>query len=320
MKSQISRLFAWGLTLMAGIAFAIVPGIVAEKEKRSADRKDSIENLKKEMVVDENASKLALAAVFREISGHREAIDDAQGTFKETKEKVDFLESELAKVAEELKEAEAESEELVPSRLDAQSKLAEVNARLEPLKANANGISAKRQGLEEELGGVQKDNQALQAKLDKLIFAREQILVDFREREKFYRDSIKTPPWIYYADKMNVTVTNARPSGAGVFLPVGYQDGMKKGMEFLVRRTAPDAPSRRSRRLRATLVQSNYCFAEEIPGFGEANVFLQVDEKIEIERSGDSTQEDVNTFGKEDDSSPTSSESNVSSDAIATDS
>ena len=173
---------------MAGIAFAIVPGIVAEKEKRSADRKDSIENLKKEMVVDENASKLALAAVFREISGHREAIDEAQGTFKETKEKVDFLESELAKVAEELKEAEAESEELVPSRLDAQSKLAEVNARLEPLKANANGISATRQGLEEELGGVQKDNQDLQTKLDKLIFAREQILVDFREREKFYRD------------------------------------------------------------------------------------------------------------------------------------
>ena len=320
MKSQISRLFAWGLTLLAGIAFAIVPGIVAEKEKRSADRKDSIENLKKEMVVDENASKLALAAVFREISGHREAIDEAQGTFKETKEKVDFLESELAKVAEELKEAEAESEELVPSRLDAQSKLAELNARLEPLKANANGISATRQGLEEELGGVQKDNQALQAKLDKLIFAREQILVDFREREKFYRDSIKTPPWIYYADKMNVTVTNARPSGAGVFLPVGYQDGMKKGMEFLVRRTAPDAPSPRSRRLRATLVQSNYCFAEEIPGFGEANVFLQVDEKIEIERSGDSTQEDVDTFGKEVDSSPTSSEPNVSSDAIATDS
>ena len=317
MKSQISRLFAWGLTLLAGIAFAIVPGIVAEKEKRSADRKDSIDNLKKEMVVDENASKLALAAVFREISGHREAIDEAQGTFKETKEKVDFLESELAQVAEELKEAEAESEELVPSRLDAQSKLAEVNARLEPLKANANGISATRQGLEEELGGVQKDNQALQTKLDKLIFAREQILVDFREREKFYRDSIKTPPWIYYADKMNVTVTNARPSGAGVFLPVGYQDGMKKGMEFLVRRTAPDAPSRRSRRLRATLVQSNYCFAEEIPGFGEANVFLQVDEKIEIERSGDST-EDVGKVDRAVDSSPTSSEPNVASDSIPT--
>ena len=34
---------------MAGIAFAIVPGIVAEKEKRRADRKDSIENLKKEI-------------------------------------------------------------------------------------------------------------------------------------------------------------------------------------------------------------------------------------------------------------------------------
>ena len=317
LKSQISRLFAWGLTLLAGIAFAIVPGIVAEKEKRRADRKDSIENLKKEMVVDENASKLALAAVFREISGHREAIDEAQGVFKETNEKVDFLKSELAKVAEELKEAETESEGLVPSRLEVQSKLAEVNARLEPLKTEADGIAATRKGLEGELAGAQKENQALQAKLDKLIFAREQILVDFREREKFYRESIKTPPWIYYADKMNVTVTNARPSGAGVFLPVGYQDGMKKGMEFLVRRTAPNAPSRRSRRLRATLVQSNYCFAEEISGFGEPNVFLQADEKIEIERSGDSTQEEGGTVDQEGDSSPVS---NASSDGVATDS
>ena len=317
LKSQISRFFAWGLTLLAGIAFAIVPGIVAEKEERRADREDSIENLKKEMVVDENASKLALAAVFREISEHREAIDEAQGAFKETKEKIDYLKSELAKVAEEFKEAETQSEGLVPSRLDAQSKLAEVNARLGPLKTDADGIAATRKGLEVELAGVQKESQTLQAKLDKLILAREQILVDFRDREKFYRDSIKTPPWIYYADKLNVTVTNARPSGAGVFLPVGYQDGIKKGMEFLVRRTAPNAPSRRSRRLRATLVQSNYCFAEEIPGFGEPNVFLKADEQIEIERSGDSTQEEEGTLDKEDDSAP---ESNTSSDGVATDS
>ncbi len=302
---------------MAGIAFAIVPGIVAEKEKRQADREDSIETLKKEMVVDENASKLALAVVFREISGHREAIDAAQSALKEANEKVDFLKSELAKVTEELKEAEMKSEGLFPSRQEVQSKLAEANGRLEPLKTNANEIANTRKGLEEELASVQKINQTLQSKLDKLIFAREQILVDFREREKFYRDSIKTPPWIYYADKLNVTVTNVRPSGVGVFLPVGYQDGMKKGMEFLVRRTAPNAPSSRSRRLRATLVQSNYCFAEEIPGFGEPHLFLQVDEKIEIERSGDSMQEEleVGMEEKEVDSSP---ESNASVDDVAT--
>jgi hypothetical protein len=64
-------------------------------------------------------------------------------------------------------------------------------------------------------------------------------------------------------------------------------------------------------------VQSNYCFAEEIPGFGEPNVFLKADEQIEIERSGDSTQEEEGTLDKEDDSAP---ESNTSSDGVATDS
>ena len=59
---------------------------------------------------------------------------------------------------------------------------------------------------------------------------------------------------------------------------------------------------------------------EEIPGFGEPNVFLQVDEKIEIERSGDSTQEEGGTVDKEGDSSHTSPESNASSDGVATDS
>jgi len=311
LKLQISRLFAWGLTLLAGIAFAIVPGIVAEKEKLRADREDSIEKLNIKMVADENASKFALASVFREISGHREAIDEAKGSLKESNDKVDFLKSELAKVTAELTTAVSESEAFIPARLDVQSKLAEINARLEPLNTAKDAIAATRKGLEEELASIQKENQTLQTKLDKLILDREQILVDFRDREKFYRDIIKAPPWIYYADKLNVTVTNARPSGSGVFLPLGYEDGMKKGMEFLVRRTSPNAPSRRSRRLRATLVQSNYCFAEEIPGFGEPTVFLQVDEKIEIERSGDSTKEGPSSVDEEDDSrSPSSAPPN----------
>ena len=251
------------------------------------------------MAEDENASIIAIAAVLRETTGHREVKDEAEAALKESEEKLEFLQAEEEKVGKEIEETEKEGIDLGQVRLDVQAKVADTKIRLEPLQRNADELAAQRKALEEELAGARMENQTLQAQLDKLVAEREEILVDFREREKFYREIIKTPPWIYYGDKLNVSVTNARPSGGGVFLPIGYQDGLKSGMEFLARRIDPTAPSRRSCRLRATLVQLNYCFAEEIPGFGEPDLFLRTGENLEIERSGETTQDSEKSIGNQ---------------------
>ena len=247
MKSQISRLFAWGLAALAGGAFGFVPGIVREKENRRDERNGAIIALKGKMAEDENASNIAIAAVLRETTGHREVKDEAEAALKESEEKLEFLQAEEEKVGKEIEETEKEGIDLGQVRLDVQAKVADTKIRLEPLQRNADELAAQRKALEEELAGVRMGNQTLQTQLDKLVAKRDEILVDFREREKFYRKTIKIPPWFYYGDKFNLAVTNARPSGTGVFLPIGIENGVKGGMEFLARRIDPTAPGRRSR-------------------------------------------------------------------------
>ena len=293
-------MFAWGLAALAGGAFGFVPGIVREKENRRDERNGAIIALKGKMAEDENASIIAIAAVLRETTGHREVKDEAEAALKESEEKLEFLQAEEEKVGKEIEETEKEGIDLGQVRLDVQAKVADTKIRLEPLQRNADELAAQRKALEEELAGVRMGNQTLQTQLDKLVAKRDEILVDFREREKFYRKTIKIPPWFYYGDKLNLAVTNARPSGTGVFLPIGIENGVKGGMEFLARRIDPTAPSRRSRRLRATLVQSNYCFAEEIPGFGEPGISLRAGENLEIERSGETSRDQEKSAGRQD--------------------
>ena len=291
-----------------GGAFAVVPGIVSVREERRDERQRNIIALEEKMARDENASKLAIAAILRETTGHRQVKDEAETSFKESEEKLEFLKKEQDEVSTKIEEAAEKGTELGQVRLDVQTQLAATKTNLEPLQRNAEELAVQRKAIEQELNGVRATTQTLQSQLDKLTDQREGILVDFREREKFYRETIKTPPWFYYGDKLNLAVTNARPSGVGVFLPIGFQNGIKKGMEFLVRRIDPTALCRRSRRLRATLVQSNYCFAEEIVGFGEPGLFLRANEKLEIERSGETVRNSDVPKGSDSEKKPVSQE------------
>ena len=275
-----------------------MPGIVNEKENLRDERSGDIADLKKEMAEDENASSIAIATILRETVSQREVKDETEAALRETEEKIEFLQKEKGKAEEEVEEAQKEGMGLGQDRLAAETKLAEIKTDLVPLQRNSDELAAQRKALEEELAGIRNGNETLQAQLNKLVAKREEILVDFREREKFYRETIKTPPWIYYGDKVSLKVTNVRPSGVGLFLPIGYGHGVKDGMEFLARRIDPTAPSRRSRRLRITLVQSNYCFAEEIPGFGEPDLFLRAEETLEIERSGETNLDKDGTGNK----------------------
>ena len=305
MKSRIFRLFAWGFACLAGVAFAFVPGNVTDKENRRDVRQRDLDELKAKMIADENASKAAISRIMRETTGFRDEKDEAAGKLKEIEEKISFLKKQKEEVAEEMKKAEEERLVVAEAKASTQTELSKVMEDINPLKVTSDQLAAQRKALQDEMAVVREENQSLQTKLDKLTLQRDQILVDFREREKFYRETIQTPPWIYYGDKLNLEVTNSRSSGSGVFLPIGFENGLKSGMEFLVRRVDPTAPSSRSRRIRATLVQSNYCFAEEISGFGESGIFLKADEKIELERSGETKEEESSS--SESDAPPTDS-------------
>ena len=105
--------------------------------------------------------------------------------------------------------------------------------------------------------------------------------------------SIERPPWLYYGDKTRIKVINVRPSMTGVFLPLGFGDGVKRDMEFLVRRIDSTVPTKRSWRFKLKIVQSDYCFAVIMPEFGDQNIPIRSGEEVELERSGNLVREEL---------------------------
>jgi hypothetical protein len=77
----------------------------------------------------------------------------------------------------------------------------------------------------------------------------------------------------------------------GVFLPLGIGEGVKRDMEFLVRRPDSSAQTKRSWRFKLKIVQSDYSFAVILPEYGDQNIPMRAGEEIEMERSGNIARE-----------------------------
>ena len=155
------------------------------------------------------------------------------------------------------------------------------------MQQEAATIKADRATLEPALAEHRAANDDLQAKLAALQAERESVQSQYDEKSAKLRLRIEEPPWIYYGSKTTVKPSNVRPSMTGLFLPMGFGDGLKIGMEFLVRRLEPTLDSKRSWRFKMKLVQADHSFAVIMPEFGDQSIPLRAGEELEMERSGD---------------------------------
>ena len=162
-------------------------------------------------------------------------------------------------------------------------------------------MKGERTDLDDRLADGRTSNDELQAKLSVLKDKRDAIRRNYEERSAKLREKIEEPPWVYYGDKTRTKVMNVRPSMTGVFLPLGVGDGVKRGMEFLVRRSAPPAPTLKSWRFKLKIVQSDYSFAVIMPEFGDQDIPMRAGEAVEMERSGNLAAEESE---EEEDASP----------------
>lgn len=295
-----------------------MPGIVREKERNRDQEQAAIDALILQMAKDVNASRIAISEVVAEVRAMDDAISVAEDALQDRENALEVARVAGEAALEAYEEVEAENETLAKTDAEAQAKLDQLRADLVPLVRKAEELASQRKALETELAEARKAADSLQSRFDSLAGIRNTIVEGFAKHREFYRESIKPPAWIYYGDKLNVTVANVRPSGAGAFLPLGVRDGLRTGMEFLVRRNDPNASGRRSRRVRATLVQDNFSFVEEMSGFGEPGRFLKQGETIELERSGETVgikkkEEEPAAEGKDVDAQPAVTEASEDS-------
>jgi predicted RNase H-like nuclease (RuvC/YqgF family) len=197
-----------------------------------------------------------------------------------------------------------ENNDLPGELISLQEAKTDAEEKLRPMQQSEEAIKATRVSLEKQLAQRNSFNGGLQADLNALREKREAIQRKYEERSAELLKKVERPPWLYYGDKTRVAVMNVRPSMTGVFLPLGVDKGVKRGMEFLVRRINAATPTKRSWRFKLKIVQSDYCFAVIMPEFGDQNIPIRSGEEVELERSGNLAFEKVETEEKGSDDVP----------------
>jgi len=286
LKSQVFRIIAWGLALGVSVLWFLQAGALSESKdeldalivqvKQKQGKITLVENALKEVKVNllQECQKLE-----EETETVKEEISKIEGEVNALTQSISDENSTLALLTEESKSLPEELTKVRAAHAAAQRKLP-------PLQESENVIKETKSSLDKQLAEITAANDRLQAELNGLRDNREAIRLKYEERSAELRKSIEKPPWLYYGDKTRVKVMNVRPSMTGAFLPLGFGDGVKRGMEFLVRRIDSSSPTKRSWRVKLKIVQSNYCFAVILPEYGDQNISLRSGEEVELERSG----------------------------------
>ena len=114
--------------------------------------------------------------------------------------------------------------------------------------------------LKKTLASVKGESDQVSNDLKALEIKRKAASESFEEELNRYMEGIKTPFHIYYTQDKDVVVANRAPSGKGIFINQGYNDGFREGMEFITKNE--NASSEVSFRLKSTLVQKTFSFLE----------------------------------------------------------
>ncbi|MBG30121.1 MAG: hypothetical protein CMI31_08985 [Opitutae bacterium] len=254
---------------------------IEAKLKAAKDKTRAVE-------ADSNATKATLIQETNQLEEEDKAVTEEMNTLKT---QADALAKAIADEEANLALIVEENAALPQQVLDLTSVKGQAEAALAPLKQEEGEIKAEHAMVEKELADVRASTGELQSQLDALQQERETLRRLYEERSAELRERIDEPPWVYYGNKVRTKIMNVRPSMTGVFLPLGIGEGVKRDMEFLVRRPDSSAQTKRSWRFKLKIVQSDYSFAVILPEYGDQNIPMRAGEEIEMERSGNIARE-----------------------------
>ncbi len=291
MKSQVFRIIAWCLAVGVTALWVLQQGEVTLRKAELDDIEAKLKAAKdktRAVEADSNATKATLIQETNQLEEEDKAVTEEMNTLKT---QADALAKAIADEEANLALIVEENAALPQQVLDLTSAKGQAEAALAPLKQEEGEIKAEHAMVEKELADVRASTGELQSQLDALQQERETLRRLYEERSAELRERIDEPPWVYYGNKVRTKIMNVRPSMTGVFLPLGIGEGVKRDMEFLVRRPDSSAQTKRSWRFKLKIVQSDYSFAVILPEYGDQNIPMRAGEEIEMERSGNIARE-----------------------------
>ena len=243
-----------------------------------------------ELESDKNESDLALSVLYRSRVEFR---DKEEGFLS----KIQNLEAEISgftpKLSDLEKEISLKSEELTDlekSLVSASKPIEDLKEKRLPLDEKKNSIEEELTSLTQSLAKVKSETEKVESNFETLELKRNAAKENFEEEKNRLMDGIKKPYHLYYSDNKNILVSNRSPSGKGIFINYGFEEGFRENMEFITKNE--NATSTLPFRLKATLVQKKFSFLEFLnPIQMKDSSFASNGQNLLLTRSGESVAE-----------------------------
>tara|TARA_B110000305_G_scaffold219764_1_gene261019 strand:- start:73 stop:954 length:882 start_codon:yes stop_codon:yes gene_type:complete len=243
-----------------------------------------------QLELDKNESDLALSTLYRARVEYRDKEEETLSKINSLKSEVDGFGPRLSSIE---KEIEAKSDEL--SKLEqklssAREPITEISLQIKPIEQEKKLLEEEKTKLMQTLSLVTGEASQIESSFENLEIKRNVATGNFIKERNRLMDGIKKPHHIYYAENKEVVVANRAPSGKGIFINNGYEDGLRENMEFITRNE--NATSNLSFRLKVTLVQKTFSFLEFMDELQiKDSSFASVGQNLSLIRSGEFIEE-----------------------------
>jgi hypothetical protein len=281
---------AWvsALGLFAFILVGPKPSNSLAQELKLAGAKYA--ELRLQLDLDKNESDLGLSTLYRARVEYRDKEEETLSKINSLKSEVDGFAPRLSSIEKEIKAKSDELSQLEQKLSSAREPITEISLQIKPIEQQQKLLDEEKFKLMQTLSLVTSETSQIESNFENLEVKRNTATENFIEEQNRLMDGIKKPYHIYYAENKEVVVANRAPSGKGIFINNGYEDGLRENMEFITRNE--NATSNLSFRLKVTLVQKTFSFLEFFDKLQvEDASFASVGQNLSLIRSGEFKEE-----------------------------
>ena len=245
------------------------------------------QNSSLQLGIDKNKSEALITDLYRERSKMRQSIEDLENNIEKLGKDIELIEPLMEKIKGENKitgdELSQISGELKKSKLPLES-IRKENETV--FQKHTDLIELRRKSLEKRKS-LRKQADSLVGDLTALSKERQVAQSNFSSKRGEILLELKHPGHLYYGDETEVSVSSKAPSGKGVFINQGREDGFRENMIFTVKKTP--SPEEIPFVLRTTIVEDEFSFLELIElGSSLKSLNVEDGEKLFLIRTGDS--------------------------------
>jgi hypothetical protein len=243
-----------------------------------------------QLELDKNESDLALSTLYRARVEYRDKEEEALSKINSLKSEVDGFGPRLSSIEKEIEAKSDELSNLEQKLSSAREPITEISLQIKPIEQEKKLLEEEKTKLMQTLSLVTGEASQIESSFENLEIKRNVATGNFIKERNRLMDGIKKPHHIYYAENKEVVVANRAPSGKGIFINNGYEDGLRENMEFITRNE--NATSNLSFRLKVTLVQKTFSFLEFMDELQiKDSSFASVGQNLSLIRSGEFMEE-----------------------------